>query len=191
MRRLGINPGAIEALFLTHFHGDHILGLPPFLLYRAFIDHAKAFVIVGQTGVEDHLERLFDLCWGAEWPGFREQARLEYDEGRQQGEQDRVRYEAVNLKHGPTPARGYRLRIDGRLLAYAGDSQPTAELDRLVDGADVAITEATGPGDSAVHTSWDEAQALAARHPKTRFLFNHVFAGTTPAAVQDFEVVEI
>jgi ribonuclease Z len=191
MSRLGVDPGGIEALFLTHFHGDHILGLPPYLLYRAFVDHGKPFVIVGQKGVEEHLERLFDLCWGDEWPGFRERARLAYDEGREEGETAGVRYETVNLKHGPTPARGYRLRLDGRLLAYAGDTQPTAELDRLLEGADVAITEATAPDDSAVHTSWDQAHEVAARHPKTRFLFNHVFIGTTAGAVEDFEVVDV
>ena len=76
------------------------------------------------------------------------------------------------------------------MLAYAGDTQPTPELDRLVDGADIAITEATGPEDSAVHTSWGQAQEVAARHPRTRFLFNHVFAGAPEGAVEDFEVVE-
>ena len=191
MRRLGIDPGAIDVLFLTHFHGDHILGLPPYLLYRAFVDHGRPFLIVGQAGVEEHLEGLFRLCWGDEWPGFRKQARVEYDEGRDQGEAAGVPYQTVGLKHGPTRAQGYRLHLDGRILAYAGDTQATAELDHLVDGADVAITEATGPSDSAVHTSWEQAHAVAARHPGTRFLFNHVFVGDTEGAVQDLEVVEV
>lgn len=190
LHRLGIDPGGIEALFLTHFHGDHILGLPPYLLYRAFVDHGKPLWVVGQRGLEAHLEKLFETCWGDEWPGFRKQARLEYDEGRAEGEAAGVRYETVALKHGPTPARGYRLHLDGKVLAYAGDTQVTPELDRLVEGADVAITEATGPQESAVHTNWEEARQLAARHPHTRFLFNHVFAGATEGAVEDFEVVE-
>jgi ribonuclease BN (tRNA processing enzyme) len=76
------------------------------------------------------------------------------------------------------------------VLAYAGDTTATPPLDELVDGADVAITEATGPDSAGVHTSWDEAQALAARHPATRFLFNHVHSGTTPGAVEDLAVVD-
>ena len=38
LHRLGIDPGGIETIFLTHFHADHTLGLAPFVLHRLFRD---------------------------------------------------------------------------------------------------------------------------------------------------------
>ncbi len=189
MHRLGIDPGAIEALFLTHFHGDHVLGLPTYMLYRAYLSD-RPLVVVGPPGVEQRLETLFRLSWGDGWPEYERRIDLTYEEAQRAGEVAGVQYEAVKLDHGDMDCRGYRLHIGGRVLAYAGDSAATPPLDDLVRGADVAITEATGPAPTSVHTSWDEAQALVARHPTTRFLLNHVFSGTTPGAVEDLAVIE-
>jgi ribonuclease BN (tRNA processing enzyme) len=102
-----------------------------------------------------------------------------------------VRYEAVKLDHGRMECRGYRLHVDDRVLAYAGDTIASPPLDELVRGADVAITEATSPLASEVHTSWDEAQELAARHPTTRFIFNHVYSDFTDGAAADFDVLDV
>jgi hypothetical protein len=60
-----------------------------------------------------------------------------------------------------------------------------------VEGADLAIVEATGPGDVFSHMSWEAATALKKRHPKTRFMFNHLYAGTVPGAVRDLQVIEV
>ncbi|HEY4024932.1 MAG TPA: ribonuclease Z [Candidatus Dormibacteraeota bacterium] len=190
MHRAGIDPGAIEALLLTHFHGDHVLGLPPFVLYRAF-NPAGPLVVVGPPGVESRLEALFALSWGEDWPVYRDRAGLVYHEAATSGEVAGVRYETVRLDHGHMDCRGYRLHLGGRILAYAGDTIASPPLDELVREADVAITEATSPDPSAVHTSWDEAQALAARHPGTRFLFNHIFSGSTPGAAHDLDVIDV
>ena len=162
------------------------------MLHRAFVAPGRPLVIVGQAGVEAHLERLFELCWHSEWPRFRELAGYSYDEGRESGVAAGVPYSTVALRHGRTPCRGYRLEIEGRRLVYAGDTQMTPELDRLVEGADIAITEATaaGAGQEEVHTSWEQAAELARRHPRTRFLFNHLYAATTAGAVEDLQVVD-
>jgi len=190
MHRLGIDPGAIEALFLSHFHGDHVLGLPTFLLYRAFVPSGP-LPLIGPPGVEERMERLMHLAWGDEWSSFRERVGLTYHEAGADGEIAGVRYETVKLLHGQEDCRGYRLHLDGRILAYAGDTTASPPLDELVSGAAVAITEATSPDASGVHTSWEEAHALAARHPQTRFLFNHVYSGTTPGAADDLAVVDV
>jgi ribonuclease BN (tRNA processing enzyme) len=190
MHRLGIDPGAIDALFLTHFHGDHVLGLPTFLLYRAFVPSGP-LAVVGPPGVEGRLERLLHLSWGDDWPEYRERASLTYHDAGASGEVAGVRYETVKLVHGHQDCRGYRLHLDGRILAYAGDTTASPPLDELVQGAAVAITEATAPVAEGGHTSWDEARALAARHPETRFLFNHVYSGTTPGAAHDLAVLDV
>jgi len=190
MHRLDIDPGAIEAIFLTHFHGDHVLGLPPFMFYRGFRPTGP-LAVVGPPGVEHRVEGLLRLAWGNDWPEHAHHIDLTYRDAAATGEVAGVRYEALRLDHGGIDCRGYRLHLDGRVLAYAGDTRATPPLDDLVNGADIAITEATGPGEVEVHTSWEDAQALAARHPKTRFLFNHVFAGTTPGAVEDLTTLDV
>jgi len=191
MHRLGIDPGAVQLLFLTHFHGDHLLGLPPFVLHHALVSQTP-LTVIGPAGVEKVLETLFGLCWGEEWEAeFRGRFALRYLEAEAAGEVDGVRYETVRLDHGRRGCTGYRLHVGDRVLAYAGDTEMTAPLEQLVAGAEIVITEATGPGHPHTHTGWEEAEALAARHPGTRFLFNHVYAGELTGAVHDLDVVDV
>jgi ribonuclease BN (tRNA processing enzyme) len=190
MHRCGVDPGAIDAVFLTHFHGDHTLGLPPFVLHRVFVDQ-RPIAIVGPQGVEARLEGLFEVCWGQDWQqAMRSRFNVTYQDAEPSGSAAGYNYESIKLDHGTSGSTGYRIRLDGRILAYSGDTEATAPLDELVDGADVAIVEATGPGDVFSHMSWESAAALRSRHPKTRFLFNHLYSGTVDGAVSDFQVVE-
>lgn len=191
MHRLGIDPAGIEAIFLSHVHGDHVLGLPPFLLYRAFVTPGGKLAMVGPPGFVPQIEQLCLLAWSSGWPEYRAAAGLTYQEAEARGEVAGLMYETVALDHGDLECRGYRLHLQGRILAYAGDTTASPPLDALVGGADVAITEATASDSSYVHTSWEEAAALAARHPRTRFLFNHVYEGSTHGAVGDLEVVDV
>jgi ribonuclease BN (tRNA processing enzyme) len=191
MHRLGVDPGGIEAVFLTHFHGDHTLGLPPFVLHRVFVDR-RPITFIGPVGIEEHLERLWQVSWGPDWTRvMRPQFKAKYVTARASGTVAGVRYETVKLDHGTMGSTGYRIHVNGKIVAYSGDTEPTAPLDKLVNGADVAIVEATGPGDVFSHMSWEAARRLKKRHPDTRFFFNHVYSGTVTGAVKDLQVIEV
>ena len=190
MHRLGVDAGAIEAVFLTHFHGDHTLGLPPFVLHRVFVD-PRPITFVGPEGVADRLEALWEISWGPDWERvMRPRFQVTYETARPTGTAAGYEYETVKLDHGSSGSNGYRIHIDGRILAYSGDTEATAPLDALVEGADIAIVEATGPGDVFSHVSWESARDLKKRHPKTRFMFNHLYSGTVDGAVNDLQVIE-
>jgi ribonuclease BN (tRNA processing enzyme) len=192
MHRVGVNPSDIEVVFLTHFHGDHTLGLPPFVLHRIFVDKPKTLTFVGPDGLEDKLETLFEVSWGVDWkPVMLPRFKAKYVTARPRGQVAGYPYETIKLDHGSAGGNGYRIHFGKRILAYSGDTEPTAPLDKLVEGADVAIVEATGPGDVFSHMSWEAASALKKRHPKTRFIFNHLYSGTIAGAARDLQVVEI
>ena len=191
MHRLGLDPGNIEVAFITHFHGDHTLGLPTFVLHRVFVDR-RPITFVGPAGIEQYLERLWEVSWGADWKRvMRPQFKARYVTAKPAGTAAGVKYETVKLDHGTMGSIGYRIHVNGKTLAYSGDTEATAPLDKLVDGADVAIVEATGPGDVFSHMSWEAAARLTKRHPQTRFFFNHLYSGTVRGAVKDLQVVEV
>ena len=122
---------------------------------------------------------------------MRPQFKVTYETAKPKGTVAGFAYQTIKLDHGSSGSNGYRIEVNGRVLAYSGDTEATAPLDALVEGADVAIVEATGPGDVFSHMSWESAADLKRRHPKTRFMFNHLYSGTLEDAASDLQVIEV
>ncbi|MBO0688957.1 MAG: ribonuclease Z, partial [Candidatus Dormibacteraeota bacterium] len=134
MHRLGMDPGDVDAVFLTHFHGDHLAGLIPFLCYRA-LEAPRPLTIVAPPGGEDRISRLLGAAWGdEEWKEFQSALPLRHQPADGGGQVPGVRFTVVRLDHGRHGGTGYRLWFGDRLLVYAGDTEATAPLDELVQG---------------------------------------------------------
>lgn len=51
----------IKRIFVTHFHGDHFLGLPGLLQTMSFADREEALYVYGPSGINEVLEKILSL----------------------------------------------------------------------------------------------------------------------------------
>src|SRR5215471_17564028 len=63
LNRLGIAREAIDAILVTHFHGDHFGGLPYFVLDAHFGKRARPLVVAGPPGIESWLVRAMEAAF--------------------------------------------------------------------------------------------------------------------------------
>jgi len=147
----GVSLGAIDKLFLTHLHSDHILSIPDLLLIGWFDGRKTPLRVWGPAGTKsmmDYMGKTFE---------FDIRARADFDDRLtkdgirssssdiQEGtiyEKNGVKVTAFLVDHGPVkPAFGYRVDYAGRSVAMSGDTRFSENLIKHSQGVDLLIHE--------------------------------------------------
>jgi ribonuclease BN (tRNA processing enzyme) len=145
LRRNGINCDDIDLVLITHFHGDHFGGLPFLLLDAQFARRTRPLVIAGPEGIDERLRQVREALF--ENSSKREQrfdlrvVTLRPQAASNFGAVDVTPFAVVHGESGG-PFLGYRIEIDGRIIAYTGDTEWTEALIALGRDADLFIAEA-------------------------------------------------
>jgi ribonuclease BN (tRNA processing enzyme) len=145
LKSQGIVRDDIDLVLITHFHGDHFGGVPFLLLDAQFTRRTRPLAIAGPKGIGMRLTQL-------------REAMFENSSKREQRFELRVveltpesaaSFGAVTVSpfavvHGESggPFLGYRIEIEGRIIAYTGDTEWTEALIGLGRDADLFISEA-------------------------------------------------
>jgi ribonuclease Z len=151
--------GRLEALFLTHFHSDHIGEVGEAVVQSWIAGRTIPLLVYGPPGVEgivlgfsavyakDALYRVNHHGADAMPPnGSRASARPiplpAPDEPTVAFEADGLRVVAFAVDHEPVePAYGYRIEYKGRSVVVSGDTRKSANLARHAEGADLLLHE--------------------------------------------------
>ncbi len=149
MHRFGVDPGAIDAIVLSHLHGDHFGGVPFFLLDAHFAGRrARPLVVAGPPGTPARIEQAMEALF----PGS-STMKLRYPLHLVEMSLERPhRLGAATVTPYPVqhpsgaPSSALRIECDGRTIAYSGDTEWTATLIAAARGADLFIAECNAYG---------------------------------------------
>jgi ribonuclease BN (tRNA processing enzyme) len=145
MRRFGVNPNDIDAILVSHLHGDHFGGIPFFVLDAQLISkRTRPLVIAGPPGLaaraRDAMEALFPGSSNVQRQFDLVLIQLPQRKPAQIGAVKVTPYEVVHASGAP--AFALRLECDRKVIAYSGDTEWTEALVNAARGADLFICEA-------------------------------------------------
>lgn len=196
LQRLEFDLTEIDVILISHLHADHMFGLPFLLLeYCVRRERERPLYIVGPRGIEETTETLCDLAWpDMRKAGFEPHVPVSYVELAEDGEYRAGDFEfsAVQMKHFALAAFGFRFVHKRRTIAYTGDTGECEQLNKLLDGVDVAILELTHsrPSDDPGHM---DAPAVTHWMKKLRRQGTLVFAthmSETPDPIEGLQLCE-
>lgn len=144
LKRLGIARDAIDAILVTHFHGDHFGGIPYFVLDAHFGKRARPLVIAGPPGIEGWylraLEAAFEHFSTIKLAFDLQLVTLPERVATAIGPLQITPFPVVHGNSGG-PFFAYRIAVESRVIAYSGDTEWTDTLIEAARGADLFVTE--------------------------------------------------
>jgi ribonuclease Z len=167
LRRLqeaGIQLDFLNDLIITHFHPDHVSGLPNLLMDMWLLGRKREFNIHGNSHAISRARKMMALfeweSWGGMYP-------VNFHEVPEEELVSVLETKDFQILSSPVehliPTLGLRIESlkDDYTLAYSADTNPIETTVRLAAGVDILIHEAAGAAEG--HSTAAEAGEIAAR----------------------------
>jgi ribonuclease BN (tRNA processing enzyme) len=178
LKKQGIDPNRIEAIVLSHLHGDHFGGLPFLLLDAQFLSRREQpLLIAGPPGTRARLDALLEVFFpkstGSKW-----RFAWRVEEIAVGIETDLLGHSlstAEVIHQSGAPSTALRLSDGKTTFAYSGDTEWTDALGAIAVNADLFICECYGyAGKIAGHITWEILKSRLADLGAKRTMVTHM-----------------
>jgi ribonuclease Z len=178
LEQAGIDFNDLTDIIITHFHPDHVSGVPLLLMDMWLMGRTKPINIYGLHFTMDRLEDLMGFYGWAEWPNFFPVAFYRLPESEKAFVLDCDEFKITSSPvHHMVPTIGIRVecKVNSKILAYSCDTEPCEQTVRLASGADILIHEAGG--NTFGHSSAEQAGEIATKAEVDKLYLIHYPTG--------------
>jgi ribonuclease Z len=162
LRQAGIEYDDIRHIILTHFHPDHVSGVPLLLMGLWLLGRKLPLDIYGLDYTIERMEKVMEFYDWLSWPNFFPVSfhRLDDLEMVPVMANGEFRIFASPVCHlVPTIGLRVEMSTNGKVMAYSCDTEPCEQVVRLSENADILIHECSGA--TLGHTSAPQAGEIA------------------------------
>ena len=193
LRQIGVPIGRLDVLFITHYHSDHVSGIPDVWLTGwlapPFGRRTSPFRVIGPIGAKALMENL-ERAYALDVKIRLEDEKLppegiatavdEFDKDGVVYEKNGVKVIAFAVEHGAAikPAVGYRVEYKGRSVTFSGDTRYDENLVKHASGTDLLIHEVAAALPALLAASVPMQRIIA--HHTTPMEAGAVFSRTKP-----------
>jgi len=148
IKNLGIDDESLQDIILTHFHPDHVAGIPNMMMHMWLLGRKAPLRIYALDHCIDRVEDTMEAYGWQEFPNFYPVSfhRIREDQDAPIMENLDFRIRSYPVEHF-VPTIGMRIenKHNGRVLGYGCDTQPCEGVLKIAQGVDMLIHEAAGP----------------------------------------------
>lgn len=144
LKDAGVSSTDVDFILLSHLHGDHFGGLP-FMIMEYLFERPRdrELLVAGPAGTEERVMALFRAMYKeASERSLTFPLRFQTLEAERNVEISGVRIEPFAVPHQlREPSLGLKVRLDGKMVLYSGDSGWTEEFVRRTADVDLFLCE--------------------------------------------------
>jgi ribonuclease BN (tRNA processing enzyme) len=174
-----VDPATIQAIAISHLHGDHFGGIPYFVMEQYFAGRTAPLTIGGPRELQHRATRAGEALFKDFFGGTTIDYGLSFVTLQEMPVAlGGAEVSAHPVKHvAESDPHGLRVKVDGKLIAYSGDARWSDELVAVAMGADLFICESTNfSKPDAAHLSYTDLIANRAKLDCDRIILTHLGA---------------
>jgi ribonuclease Z len=161
LKKAGYDPNKLTDIVITHFHPDHVSGIPLLLMGLGLAAKIKGLNIYANSHCLDLLIKTLDFYEWDSWHSFPVNfVKLNDNELNLFLETDEIKMYSSPVEHF-IPTHGLRIELSkmDKVVAFSCDTRKTQSVINLSKNADILIHEAAG--ESVGHSSAKQAGEVA------------------------------